>query len=124
MDIEERIRERGIDKGGVGSDRSDRERADGGYVMKFEREFIGRKLMREKIWKDGVFYSWQGWPLNFLDPIQESKSLLWLNIPSIGKEQCPMVPLWHIIFSILYSSSPAIRSGGGAGKFGPCMTFL
>ena len=29
-----------------------------------------------------------------------------------------------MIFSILYSSSPAIRSGGGAGKFGPCMTFL
>ena len=35
----------------------------------------------------------------------------------IRKEQEDGVPQWHMIFSILYSSSPSIRSGGGAGKF-------
>ena len=51
--------------------------------MEFEREFIDGRLMREKIWRGGVFYSQQGQPLNFLDPVQEPRSLLWLNIPSI-----------------------------------------
>ena len=43
--------------------------------------------MREKIWRDGVFYSQQVRALNFLDPIQEPKSLLRLNIPSIGSRK-------------------------------------
>ena len=32
-------------------------------------------------------------------------------------------PWWHRIFSISYSSSPSIRSGGRAGKLGLCMLF-
>ena len=34
------------------------------------------------------------------------------------------VPRWHKILLILYSSSPLIRSGGGAGKFGLYTLFL
>ena len=49
MDIEEGIRERGVDKDGVGSNGRDRGRVSGGHVTKFEREFIGGKSMREKI---------------------------------------------------------------------------
>ena len=81
--------------------------------------------MREKIWKNGVFYSWQGWFLNFLDPFQEPKSLLQQNIPSIRSRRSSIlvIPLWHMIFSILYSSSLVIRLGGGARKFGLCTLF-
>ena len=35
----------------------------------------------------------------------------------IRKEQWEGGPQWHRIFSISYSSSPSIRSGGGFGKF-------
>ena len=41
----------------------------------------------------------------------------------IRKEQEDGVPRWRIIFSISYSSSPLIRSGGGAGKFLPWTSF-
>ena len=42
----------------------------------------------------------------------------------IRKERLDGVPQWHRIFSISYSSSPSIRSGGGFGKFGPWTGFL
>ena len=87
MDIGEGIGKRRVDKGGVGSNRRNRGRVGEKHVKTFERELIGRKWMREKIWKDGVFYSWQGQPLNFLDPIQEPKSLLQLNIPPLDQER-------------------------------------
>ena len=35
----------------------------------------------------------------------------------IRKEQEDGAPWWCMIFSISYSSSPLIRSGGGAGKW-------
>ena len=41
----------------------------------------------------------------------------------IRKDHRDREPLLHEIRSISYSSSPAIRSGGGAGKFRPCMSF-
>ena len=34
------FRERGVDKGGIGSDGRDRGRAGGGHVMEFERESL------------------------------------------------------------------------------------
>ena len=42
----------------------------------------------------------------------------------IRKDHWDKGPLWRKIHSISYSSSPMIRSGGGAGKFGPCTLFL
>ena len=42
----------------------------------------------------------------------------------IRKERLDRAPRWHRIFSISYSSSPSIRSGGGFGKFGPWTGFL
>ena len=41
----------------------------------------------------------------------------------IRKERLDGVPWWCRIFSISYSSSPLIRSGGGFGKFGPWTGF-
>ena len=41
----------------------------------------------------------------------------------IRKDRQNGEPLWHKIRSISYSSSPAMRSGGGVGKFGPCTSF-
>ena len=41
----------------------------------------------------------------------------------IRKEWLDGVPQWCRIFSISYSSSPSIRSGGGFGKFGPWTGF-
>ena len=41
----------------------------------------------------------------------------------IRKEQFQGVPRWRKIWSISYSSSPAIRSGGGFGKFRLCTVF-
>ena len=41
----------------------------------------------------------------------------------IRKEREDGVPRWCMIFSILYSSSPSIRSGGGTGKFLLWMSF-
>ena len=41
----------------------------------------------------------------------------------IRKEQKVRDPQCRIIFSISYSSSLLIRSGGGAGKFFPCTVF-
>ena len=74
-------------------------------ILRHLRQFIGGKSMREKIQKDGVFYSWQGWPLNFLDPIQEPKSFLQQNIPSIGSRRSGipwyLCGIWFFLFSIL-----------------------
>ena len=41
----------------------------------------------------------------------------------IRKEREDGVPWWRMFFSISYSSSPLIRSGGGAGKFRPWTSF-
>ena len=41
----------------------------------------------------------------------------------IRKEWEDRVLWWHMIFSISYSSSPLIRSGGGTGKFRPWTSF-
>ena len=54
---------------------------------------------------------------------QES-SLAEYPFHQIRKDRRDKGPLWRKICSISYSSSPAIRSGGGAGKFGLCMLFL
>ena len=54
--------------------------------------------------------------------IQES-SLAEYPFHRIRKDRQDGGPLWHKIRSISYSSSPAIRSGGGFGKFGPCTLF-
>ena len=51
--------------------------------------------------------------------IQES-SLAKYPFYQIRKDCWNKVPLWGKIQLILYSSFPEIRSGGGAGKFGPC----
>ena len=42
----------------------------------------------------------------------------------IRKDCWDREPLWHMIRSISYSSSPTMRSGGGVGKFRPCTSFL
>ena len=55
--------------------------------------------------------------------IQESSSAKY-PFHQIRKERFRDVPQWRRIRSISYSSSPAIMSGGGFGKFGPCTVFL
>ena len=55
--------------------------------------------------------------------IQES-SLAEYPFHQIRKDHWDGEPLWHKIWSILYSSSPAIRSGGEVGKFGLYTSFL
>ena len=94
MDIGEEVRERGVGKGGLSSEGGDRGRMSGGHVMGFEREFIGGRSMREKIQRGGVFYSQQEQSLNFLDPVQELRSLIQLNIPSIGSRRSGI--LWFL----------------------------
>ena len=58
----------------------------------------------------------------FASGVQESSSAEY-PFHRIRKEQFRDVPQWHRIWSISYSSSPAIRSGGGFGKFGLCTVF-
>ena len=94
MNIGEGIGKRRVDEDGVSSDRRNRGGVGGRHVKMLESKFISGKSMRERIQKDGVFYSQQGWPLNFLDPFQEPKSLLQQNIPSIGSRRSS-VP-WYL----------------------------
>ena len=60
--------------------------------------------------------------LRFRSGSQES-SLAENPFHQIRKKWFDSDPQWHRIFSISYSSSPVIRSGGGFRKFGPWMGF-
>ena len=86
---------------------------DGRHVKMFKRERVyWWEVEREKIWKDGVFYSQQGWPLNFLDPIQEPKSLLWLNILPSDQERvvsCGTSVAYDFLNFIFFFSSNKVR---------------
>ena len=85
-------------------------------------------LVREEWWKEGqrmeLFIVIEGGLacFKFCSGTQKSSSAEY-PFHQIRNIWANGVPQWHRIFLILYSSSPLIRSGGGAGKFRLCMLF-